>query len=382
MTAPPEAGLSRAWMREVARMRQQIEDLEAALALAHGQAGESDTFAGPNSDHPLPLGMSPQVRFGGDNTLDDTFDVEMRGGELYILVNGLTTETAVIPQSNNTIRIRKLPRERRVAELQLSLLISERQEDPGEKGDRKMTETTQAPAGTALAQVAEGVLARVQDGKPFTVTELATLMARPAAKLPKDAEFPAPPSPVKFTDALRKALRALPDVFGKVAPTERRKLEGAEVRALTDEINAIDAAFTELESRREAIKELMRTHQDYQATEEGVAGERVADGVAKGHYLSAGAGKPFKTPVEGYSESWQQRYVSGKSAQRLPALKDLLAAGEITRAEYLGFTSTKRVLDEMKISEYIRRHPQRGLQVLAAITVQAPPGASLYAPKK
>lgn len=138
MTTPPEAGLSRAWKAEVARMRQEISDLRAALALAQGQAGESNTFAGPNSDHPLPLGMNPQVRFGGDNTLDDTFDVEMRGGDLYVLVNGLSSETAILPQLNNTIRIRKIPRRRltppeRVAELQLSLLISEHQKAPAKR---------------------------------------------------------------------------------------------------------------------------------------------------------------------------------------------------------------------------------------------------------
>lgn len=245
-----------------------------------------------------------------------------------------------------------------------------------------MTETTQAPAGTALAQVAEGVLARVQDGKPFTVAELAELMARPAQKLPKDAEFPAPPAPVRFTDALRRALRALPEVFGKVSPTERRKLEAAEVKALTDEIAAIDGAFSELESRREAIKELIRTHQDYQASEMGVAGERIASGTAKGHYLSAKPGEPFTTPVEGYGDCWQQRYVKGKSSQRMTTLEALLADGKITRAEYLGFTSARRDLDEMKIAEYVRRHPARGLEILAAITVQGAPSASLYPPKK
>lgn len=245
-----------------------------------------------------------------------------------------------------------------------------------------MTDTTQVTEGTALAQVAEGVLARVQDGKPFTVAELAALMNRPAPVLPQDAEFPAPPAPVKFTEVLRRALKALPEVFGKVTPSERRRLEAAEVRALTDEINAIDATFAELEARREAIKEFMRTHQDYQAEAEGIAGERVAGGVAKGHYLTAAPGKPFKTAVEGYSDSWQQRYVKGKSGQKMTALEALLAAGTVTRAEYLGFTSTKRDLDEMKIADYIRRHPQRGLQILAAITEQGAPGASLYAPKK
>jgi hypothetical protein len=116
MTASPRGHvfgrMSKADEREVGVLVQKIRDLEAVVALAHGQAGESDAFANPHSDRPLPLGMSPQVRFGGETTLDDTFDVEMRDGELYVLVNGTTTETAIIPQSNNTIRIRKLPRRR------------------------------------------------------------------------------------------------------------------------------------------------------------------------------------------------------------------------------------------------------------------------------
>ena len=69
---------------EVDRMTREIERLQAALAQAHGEVGDSDTF-----------------------------DVELIDGELRILVNGMTSDTAIVPQSNNTLRIRKIPRRHR-----------------------------------------------------------------------------------------------------------------------------------------------------------------------------------------------------------------------------------------------------------------------------
>lgn len=99
--------------------RQMIQDLEVQVAqkdaeIARLSAGpeDSDTFADPFGDSPVPLGRRAMVRFGGRSSVDDCFDVEMRGTDLYVLVNGTTTETAIIPQSNNTTRVRKLPRAR------------------------------------------------------------------------------------------------------------------------------------------------------------------------------------------------------------------------------------------------------------------------------
>lgn len=105
--------MSKRDLYEVERMQREITRLEKALATMRGEVGESDTFAKPHSEHPRPLGTAVQVRFGGESTTGDTYDVEMRGGDLYVLVNGTTSETAIIPQSNNTIRIRKLPRRTR-----------------------------------------------------------------------------------------------------------------------------------------------------------------------------------------------------------------------------------------------------------------------------
>jgi hypothetical protein len=247
-----------------------------------------------------------------------------------------------------------------------------------------MTETNETHAGTALAQVAPGALARVKDAKPWTVADLADILAGPARELPGDAPFPAPPTPVKFTDALRGALRSLPTVFGKVTPTERRKLEAAEITSLTNEINAIDEVAAQLAARRKAIQEAVRTHQDFKAEDQGLTPRcnRIADGVAKGHYLIADPGDPYETAVDGYADAWQQRYVKGKTSQSQDLLDALAAEGKITRQEYLACTRETRNLDEDKIKVLIRKNPQRGLEILAAITTRSAPGASLYAPKK
>lgn len=239
--------------------------------------------------------------------------------------------------------------------------------------------------GTALAQVAPGMIARVSGEKPFTVSELADLLAAPAAKLPEAESFPAPPRPVSLTDALKDALRALPRVFGIVVPTERRKLEAAEVRKITDEINAIDALSTEIGTRKKALQEYMRTHMDFtgEADKTVTAGtQRVADGVAKGHWLLAEPGEPYEVPVDGYADCWQQRYVKGGTEVSQALLEKLAAEGKITRSEFLGFTREVRKLDEGNIAAFIRKNPHRGLAILAAITTRSAPSASVYAPRK
>jgi hypothetical protein len=243
----------------------------------------------------------------------------------------------------------------------------------------------ESPAGTALAQVAPGVIARVRDEKPFTVTELADLLAAPAPVLPEAEEFPAPPKPVKVTEALRKGLRALPSVFGIVAPAERRRLDDAEVAALTVEINAIDAVASELGARKTAIQEYMRTHMDFAARDDGTLTsdtQRIASGVAKGHYLLGKPEDPYEVEVQGYGDPWQQRYVKGKTSQDQSLLDELVAADHVSRPEYLALTREARLLDEDKIKAFIKRNPARGLAILAAMTRRSAPSASVYAPKK
>jgi hypothetical protein len=247
-----------------------------------------------------------------------------------------------------------------------------------------MTQQT-GTAGTDLVQVAPGALALVKGQQPWTVIDLAEMVAPAAPSVPKDREFPEPAPAVKFTDTLRSALKALPGAFGKIMPTERRKLEQSELAAVTEEAVVIDRLAAELGKRRTAISEYVRTHQDHQARELGLVTDetiRVADGVAKGHYLIAAPGTPFNTEVPGFEDSWQQRYVGGKPEVHGSKILDLYEAGEIDRKTYLACTSTVRVFDQMKLTEYIRKNPAEGLALLRRITTRKPPSASLYPPKK
>lgn len=248
-----------------------------------------------------------------------------------------------------------------------------------------MTETTERTAGTAVEQqVAPGALARVKGAKPWTIADLAEILARPVQK-PEPAEdfIPEVPKPVAFTDKLRSALRAVPGVFGKVAPTERRKLEKAEVEGLVAELMALSMVSGPIGSRMKDITELLRHHMDFVAAEAGRGGKKIASGIGKGHVLAARPEDPFNIPVEGYDDPIQQRYVGGKPQVTGSKLEEMKASGTITQEQYLACTSAgRRSYDPDKMALYIRRHPEEGLRILAAMTTMGDPSGSLYPPKK
>lgn len=257
---------------------------------------------------------------------------------------------------------------------------------------------TADPTGTraALAPVAPGVLAQVKGGKPWTVASLSDLLAGPARELPESDPFPEPAPVVKFTRTVQAAIDELPRLAGKVNVTERRMLTAAELAKVTDERHAITAVIKPLAQRSDAISEMVRAHQDVSAEKQRLAvpksitrggrvieaTPRVGSGVAKAHYLLASKGQPFETPVEGWEDGWQQRYVSGKPELSESLLARLLEEGNVTRAEYLALTRATRNIDSNKITAFIAKHPERGLEILAAITERSAPGASLYAPIK
>lgn len=91
----------------ITRLLATVRTLEEKLA---GSYPESDTFADPYDDHPVPLGMGQMVRFNGTGVADNTFDVRMLEGDLVIRSNGAgsSADAAIIPQSASTIRIRMI----------------------------------------------------------------------------------------------------------------------------------------------------------------------------------------------------------------------------------------------------------------------------------
>jgi hypothetical protein len=250
-----------------------------------------------------------------------------------------------------------------------------------------MTAQAETAEGTSagLAPVAPGAIDRVKNGKPWSMLDLAELLARPAAQFDTEADkLPAPAPKVKFTDKLRQALKSLPDLFGQVMPEEVRELDRHELKAITAEAVALTLIVKESKERLDSIREVIRNHQDKAAEAAGLpeGTRRVSEGVAKGHWLLAGDGEPHRTPVDGYADAWQQQMVSGKVDLVPSVLGDLLISGEVTRAEFLACTREVRVFDEAKAQAFIRKSPQRGLGLLARMTRRSAPSATLVSPKK
>jgi hypothetical protein len=242
--------------------------------------------------------------------------------------------------------------------------------------------TENETTGTAVEQIAPGALALAQSGGPLSIADLADRLLRPPPLAPLDSPFPKPPAAKSVTDKLRASLRSVAAAFGGVQPTERRKLEAAEVKSLTDEASIITAITKPLGARLKDIQEIIRMHSDFLAEEQGMANERISGGVGEGHWLAATPGSPFEIQVDGYEDPWQQRYVKGGVDVSLRTLEELEASGEVTRKEYLALTAEVRVLDETKMASFIHKNPERGLEILRKISTKGAPSGSLYAPKK
>jgi hypothetical protein len=247
-----------------------------------------------------------------------------------------------------------------------------------------MTETTAQVAGTAVEQVAPGSAAYALATDPSKKWALAALLEALDGTPEKTEEIKAPAAPdvIEVKDELRTALRVLAQSFGRVQPSEARKLEKTETVALTTEMADINAVLGLLGKRAKAIDEAMRNHMDAIARDQGITGPVIATGIAEGHILAAKAKEPFEVRVEGFADAWQQRLVKGKSELSLAVLSDMKADGRITQAEFNALTVPVRELDEGKIKTAVKRSPARVLGILKAATVRKPDTASLYSPKK
>jgi hypothetical protein len=233
---------------------------------------------------------------------------------------------------------------------------------------------------TPLAVVATETVELVRGGKPLTVTALAEMLAAPAA--PGEVTPAKLPVASRLPDAAKAALARLPEVFSGFVLTEPRALSAQERADLTREAVTITEITAPLKDRLEQIKALIEVHID-QTAPEGTP--LITSGAHKGHALVAEPGKPFEISVPGFAQPWKQQYTKGSTEPRLDKLQALETAGLITRDEYLSFTSVPvapRQLHEGKIQHFLRREPQRGLEILAAISVTAPPTASIVSPKK
>lgn len=201
------------------------------------------------------------------------------------------------------------------------------------------------------------------------------------------SDFPAMPEPITASKEVRDALNTLSKTFQSVAPDTRRTLTVEETAAIGAEYEALQKALTVLKNREDAIKEIVRTHQDVEAEEKGLAfpkdvihnGNLVARATerdAKGHYILASKGSPQVTEIPGSTAKFANQFSSGRTTENLAAIQEMFDNGEIDEAAYKAMTVVKRVPDAAKIRAYVLKTGK--VSILSRIVKRGRNSSALY----
>lgn len=180
------------------------------------------------------------------------------------------------------------------------------------------------------------------------------------------AEFPELPVPLTASKEIRDALRTLSQTFNGVIVTDRRTLTEDEVAAIGKEYEALQQVIKLIGEREEQVKEIVRTHQDVEAEEKGLAfpkdvtlnGNVVAQATerdAKGHYILATKGSPQVTEIPGSTMKFSNQFTSGRLTKDLAWIERAYLAGEIDEETYKACTVVKRVPDADKVKAHALR---------------------------
>lgn len=221
----------------------------------------------------------------------------------------------------------------------------------------------------------------VQNAQTLIATHTSVSMADLLAALsPAQVSDPAPakvPAPRAITEAQRKAIARMPEVYGKVVPTERRMLEPTEVVALLDERTTLDEVKKTADARLKDITVIAHNHLDVQIENQP---EEIRAGLLTdeaGHFIVAGKISVPDADVEFSRETRQS-----SATLPLEALEALETAGDIDHKTFLALTSQVRVVDEVKVMAAIKKDPSL-LAKIAKATQPGKKGTSMYVrPKK
>lgn len=200
-------------------------------------------------------------------------------------------------------------------------------------------------------------------------------------------EFPALPAPLNAPKEIRDALKTLSRAFNGTVVTERRSMNEEEKAAIGEEYEALKGVLALLAEREEQIKEIVRTHQDVEAEEKGLAFPRdvVLNGnvVAKatprdkdGHYILASKGNPQKTEIPGSTMVFSNQFASGRVIKNLGWIEEAYVSGEIDEATYKACTVTKRVPTAERVRQYVLKSGRTDL--LAKVVKRGANHSSMY----
>lgn len=213
-----------------------------------------------------------------------------------------------------------------------------------------------------LEQLVVTAVDQINSGSIKLADLLTTLSPVPAQETPEGEV----PIPLEITAEQRAALFRVIEVFGKVVPSERRKLTPDEVSMLIEEKETLDSIKKMAEARLDTgVKVAIHNHLDVEAEEHGFGpetsprnkdGHYVLEGIARGNAASQ---KVFKREVANYTPT-----------VALSALEALENDPEVQfdHSDFLAITSPTRVLDENKLMLHMRKNPHLVLALAKAIT--------------
>jgi hypothetical protein len=228
-----------------------------------------------------------------------------------------------------------------------------------------MTESLTAVLGKSLTE-------KIREGKVSLADVVKVLVPEAPTEALEEYKIPLPAT---ITAKAKAALEKLPEVYGGVVPTERRKLTDEELTALLAERDVCDTIKKLVEARKDSgIRTSILNHMDVvleeTLTEEQLkALERDKDG----HYYSSAQ---VTVPESDQVFSWE---VSPGTATLSPQkLKELDAAGEIDHKLYLEITEPVRVVNEQRLLLAMSKDPETVLALVKAASKPAKKKGSLY----
>lgn len=219
---------------------------------------------------------------------------------------------------------------------------------------------------------------------------ISTVAVELLGDIPQEAapgDFPELPVPLTASKEIRDALRVLSQTFNSTVVEERRTLTEEEIGKIGREYEALQKVARLLSQREEQVKEIVRTHQDVEAEQKGLAfprdvklngnlAVRATERDANGHYILASKGNPQETVIPGSTLKFSNQFSSGALKEDLNYINRAFKNGEIDEATYKACTVLKRVPDAEKVKQYVLRTGDVGM--LGNIVRRGRNGSAMY----
>lgn len=172
------------------------------------------------------------------------------------------------------------------------------------------------------------------------------------------------PRKVEITSEDVEALKRLPEVFGRVVPTEKTDLNDLQVADLYEERLILDRISKLIADRKEAIRTTVLNAMDVRESGETTDKE--------GHFIRPSS---IKIPDSGKRFSWEINEGSPSvDVDELRKLSETPGSG-ITHEDYIEMTVQTRVVDPASVISKVKEKPQ----ILSSLPIRpGAPRSALY----